>query len=147
MKSLVIKKITFIMLISTTMTLWNCKKADPLFVHDSNTISQMICSARHGASEFRGSIFEYDKNETLITGEFTQTQIEGGYGIILFEVPETLQEDVDLSKIYLKATTTWDQMITPSLSGRHDITGDGIIITVKSGVGTTRLYRIRGYYQ
>ena len=129
------------------MLLGACAEADKEFVHDSNTISQMICKAVHGGSEFRGEIYEYDRNGQEVTGEFTQQDVEGGYGIILFEVLQTLQDDVDLTNIYLVATLTWDQFITPSLSGRHDITGDGIIITVKSGVGTTRQYRVRGYYE
>jgi len=142
-----IKKIGIILSLSMLITLWNCEEADKEFVHDSNTISQMICRASHGSSEFRGTIYEFDKNENPVTGEFTQEQVEGGYGMIVFEISQSLQEDVDLSNIFLVATLSWDQSITPSLSGKHDITGDGIIITVKSGVGTTRSYRVRGYYQ
>ena len=141
------KGINKILILSTSLLLWACAEADKEFVHDSNTISQMICRAVHGESEFRGDIHEFDKNGREVTGDFTQQEVEGGYGIILFEVPKTLQENVDLTNIYLVATITWDQFITPSLSGRHDITGDGIIITVKSGVGTTRSYRVKGEYQ
>lgn len=108
----------------------------------------MICKASHGGSDFNGEILEYDKNRNLVSGEFTQADVEGGYGVILFVIPETLKADVDLTNIYLKATVTYDEIITPSLSGRHDITGkEGMMITVKSGVGTTRQYRILGYYE
>lgn len=143
----IIKKIGLILSISMTVLLWNCAEADKEFVHDTNTISQMVCSASHGSSEFLGEIHEYDKNGNEVTGSFTQQDVEGGYGLILFHISQSLQNDVNLTNIYLIATLTWDEFVTPSLSGRHDITGDGIIITVKSGVGTTRQYRVRGDYQ
>jgi len=137
-----------------TLMLWACGEADEEFIHDSNTISQMICRAKHDGSEFRGDIHEFDRNGQEIFGRFTQEEVEGGYGLILFEVPKTLEEDVDLTKIYLVATLSWDQFIEKldppgeqGLSGRHDITEDGIIIQVKSGTGTKRQYRVRGYYQ
>ena len=143
----IMKNIGLILTASLAMLLCNCVEADKEFVHDSNTISQMICRASHGSSEFRGEIHEFDKNGSEVSSGFTQKEIEGGYGIILFEISKSLQDDVNLSNIYLIATLTWDQSITPSLSGRHDITGDGIIITVKSGVGTTRQYRVKGDYK
>ena len=143
----IIKNIGLILTASLAILLWSCTEADKEFVHDSNTISQLICRASHGSSEFRGEIHEFDKNGNEVSSGFTQKEVEGGYGIILFEISKSLQDDVNLSNIYLIATLTWDQSITPSLSGRHDITGDGIIITVKSGIGTTRQYRVRGYYQ
>lgn len=130
-----------------TTLLQGCAEADSEFVHDTNTISQMICKAAHGSSEFRGVIYEYDKDEKMVTGDFTQADVEGGYGLILFGISKSLENDVDLTNVYLTATLTYDEFITPSLSGKHDITGDGIIITVKSGIGTTRRYRVRGYYE
>jgi hypothetical protein len=133
--------------ISITFLMGGCAEADKEFVHDTNTISQMICAASHTSSEFRGVIHEFDRNGNEVAAGFTQQDVEGGYGLILFEISQSLQEDVDLTNVYLKATVTYDEFITPSLSGKHDITGDGIIITVKSGVGTTREYRVRGYYQ
>ena len=126
---------------------YSCAKADEEFVHRTNTISEMICKASHGGGEFQGAIYEYNANDELMTGSFNQEDIEGGYGLIIFAIPQTLEKDIDLTNIYLTATLTYDEIITPSLSGRHDITGDGIIITVKSGVGTTRRYRVRGYYE
>lgn len=125
----------------------SCAKADEEFVHRSNIISQMICKASHGSGEHRGTIYEYNRNDELMTGNFTQEEVEGGYGLIIFTIPQTLEKEIDLTNIYLTATLTYDEIITPSLSGRHDISGDGIIITVKSGVGTTRRYRVRGYYE
>lgn len=131
------------------ITMWGCADVNEeyVFVHDSNTISQMICKASHNAGEFRGQITEFDKDGEIVEGSFTQEHIEGGYGLILFEIPKTLENDIDLTSVYLLGTVTYDAIITPSLTGRHDITGDGMIITVKSGVNTTRQYRVRGYYE
>jgi len=143
----IITKTGIIISVFMTLLLCNCAKADKEFIHDSNTISQMVCSATHGGSEFLGEIHEFDKNGNEVTSGFTQQDVEGGYGLILFHISQSLQDDVDLTNIYLVATLTFDQFVTPSLSGRHDISGDGIIITVKSGVGTTRQYRVRGDYQ
>ena len=124
-----------------------CAEADPEFVHRTNTISQMVCRTSPAGTDYPGTIYEYDKDENLVTGAFTQQDVEGGYGLILFPISLSLQNDVDLANIYLRATVTYDEIITPSLSGTHDITGDGVIITVTSGVGTTRQYRVRGYYE
>lgn len=118
-----------------------------IFVHDNNLISQMVCKASHGSSEFRGEIHEFNKEGELMEGSFTKEDVEGGYGLILFAISKSLEDDVDLSNIYLRATVTYDEFITPSLSGRHDITGEGFIIKVKSGIGTERHYRVRGYYE
>lgn len=143
----IIKKIGLIAIVSMTILLGNCDKAEKEYIHDSNTISQMVCSASHGSSEFIGEIHEFDKNGNEVSAGFTQEQVEGGYGLILFNISESLKDDVDLANVYLIATLTYDQFVTPTLSGKHDISGDGIIITVKSGVGTTRQYRVRGVYQ
>lgn len=140
-------RIHFFLIMLFSVALSGCSEADKEFVHTTNTISQMICKSSHGGGEFRGEIYEYNKNEELVTGSFKQEDIEGGYGLILFAVPKSLEDDVDLKNIYLIATVTFDEFITPSLVGRHDITGDGIIISVKSGVGTVRRYRVRGYYE
>ncbi|WP_033563061.1 hypothetical protein [Sphingobacterium sp. SYP-B4668] len=118
-----------------------------IFVHDSNLITQMIGKASHSGGEFRGEIYEFNKAGEMMEAGFKQEDVEGGYGLILFPISATLQDDVDLSKIYLRATVTYDEIITPSLSGRHDISGDGMIITVTSGERTKRQYRVRGYFE
>jgi hypothetical protein len=107
----------------------------------------MVCKASHTSGEFLADIYEYDKDGNLVNGDYTQEDIEGGYGLIFFSISESLKDDIDLTNVYLVATVTYDEIITPSLLGRHDITGDGIILTVKSGVGTTRKYRVRGVYE
>jgi len=141
------KNISKILILSMTVLLWTCAEADEEFVHDSTIISQMICRAKHGGTEFRATIIEYNKDGKPMTEEFTEEDVKGGYGRVFFEVSESLSDEVDLTNVYLIATLTWDQFITPTLSGRHDITGEGIIITVKSGIGTKRYYRIQGEYK
>jgi hypothetical protein len=147
-KSNDMKKITLITLgLFMAFAWWNCAEADPEFVHDTNTISQMVCRTSPSGTDNPGAIYEYDKDGERVVGAFTQNDVEGGYGLILFPISISLQDDVDLTNIYLRATVTYDEFITPTLSGTHDITGDGIIITVKSGIGTTRQYRVRGFYE
>lgn len=125
----------------------SCEDADDEFVHDSNTIAQMMCSVSHSGSQIKGTIYEYDKDGNLLNEGFSKEQAEGGYGIIVFKVPASQAEDFDLSNVYLSASLTYDEFVTPTLSGRHDITGDGIIFTVKSGTGTLRQYRVKGEYE
>jgi hypothetical protein len=146
----IVNKIGIIILsVSMAISMWSCADVNEeyVFVHDTNTISQMICKASHSAGEFRGEITEFNKDGDIVEGEFTQEDVEGGYGLILFAIPKSLEEDVDLTSVYLVATVTFDEIITPSLSGKHDITGEGIIITVTSDVGTKRQYRVRGFYE
>jgi hypothetical protein len=140
---------TGLLLLSVFMAMagWSCVEPDAKFAHYTNTISQMVCRTSPSGSDYLGTIYEYDKDENIVTGAFTQKDVEGGYGQILFPISISLQNDVDLTKIYLRATVTYDEIITPSLSGTHDITGEGIVITVKSGVGTTRQYYIKGSYE
>jgi hypothetical protein len=149
-KMKIVTKIGILMLtVSMTISMWSCADVneDYVFIHDTNTISQMICKSSHSAGEFRGEITEFNKDDEIVGGSFTQEDVEGGYGLILFAIPKSLENDVDLTSIYLIATVTYDEFITPSLSGKHDITGEGIIITVTSGVGTKRQYRVRGFYE
>ena len=139
---------TIVILIATTiMLLWNCAESDKEFVHDSNTIAKLVCKATHESTPFEGVITEYNKSGSSVDDEFEQKDIEGGYGMINIEIPDRFRNEIDLQSVYLYATLSWDQSITPSLSGQHDITGDGIVVTVKSGVGTKRNYRIKGFYE
>lgn len=142
-----INRITILLSVSLLFLLVNCKSADEEFVHESNIITEINCKVKHDGTSFTGEIYEYNANKELITGPFTQKDIEGGYGLILFSVSKSLQKHFDLSSVYLVANVGYDAFITPTLSGKHDITGDGIIVSVKSGVGTLRHYRVRGYYE
>ena len=152
MKTIVINKIhkaykiRLILVVAIMFALYGCPKADEEFVHESNTISSIICRGKVLGTEVEGIIHEFDKNGVEITGVFTQEEVEGGSGLIIFSVPAIWNDEIDLTSVMLMARLTWDQIITPSLMGRHDITGEGIIISVKSGAGTIRQYRIRGEY-
>lgn len=127
----------------------NCAKEneDYIFKHESNLISQMVLKASQTSGEYQGEIHEFDKDGNMMDGAFTQEDVEGGYGLILFPISKSLENDVNITHVYLRATITYDAMITPTLSGIQDISGDGIIITVTSGEKTKRQYRVRGYYE
>ncbi|MDE6449547.1 MAG: hypothetical protein K2L41_05645 [Muribaculaceae bacterium] len=123
-------------------------------MHTNNLISAMVCeNGRTGdAKSITGKIYEYDKNGTLLEEGFTPEDAEGGSGVIVFIVTVDNRKNFDLTDVYLRATTTWDEFITPSLSGRHNILVDeehpeGMVIAVKSGIGTVRKYRIMGIYE
>jgi hypothetical protein len=132
-----------------TISLWGCAKVNDefVFVHDTNTIEAMFLSASHSGSIFAGEIHEFNKDGEIMEAPFTQQEVEGGYGLIIFRISKSLENDIDLTNVYLRANVTFDVFITPSLSGRHNVTGDGIIITATSDVGTRRNYRVRGLYE
>jgi len=153
MKMKIFTKTGVFLCVAFSLLLSDCTKADKEFVHDSNTITSLRCRAvddmtpYHVGRTYDGVIREYDKNENLVPGTFEQKDVEGGYGTVDFLIDKRYENEIDLHKVYLYAILSWDQSITPSLSGTHDITGDGIVITVRSGVGTLRKYRIRGYFE
>ncbi len=131
-----------------------CGKVDEDFVHTDNLISAMVCmnGRTNDALSIDGTIYEYDKDGQLLPADFTPEQAEGGSGVIVFIVSQHDREDFDLTRVYLRATLTWDEFITPSLSGLKDIlvteeNPGGLEITVTSGVGTQRKYRIMGTYE
>lgn len=142
-------KIYYSLFFLLTLLINGCAKENEeyIYVHDNNLITQLISKGSHSGGEFRGVIHEYNKDGMRMTNDFTFEDVEGGFGLILIPVSKSLQNDVDLANVYLRATVKYDAIITPSLSGRHDITNEGIIITVKSGERTKRQYRIRGYYE
>lgn len=132
-----------------------CTEADPEFVHTDNLISEMVCMAgrTNDSPTLTGKIYEYDKNGQLLEQGFTQEQAEGGSGVITFIVPAEDRKKFDLTSVFLRATLTWDEVITPSLTyKRHDIlvtdeNPEGMVIAVTSGIGTVRKYRIMGIYE
>lgn len=136
-----------------TLGFCGCAEADPEFVHTDNLISAMVCmnGRTNDASSINGTIFEYDKDGVLLEKGFTAEEAEGGSGVITFVVSQEQREDFDLSHVYLRATLTWDESITPTLSGIQNIDPvekpEGIVVGVKSGVGKVRKYRILGYYE
>lgn len=134
--------------------LTGCKEADPNFVHTNNLISAMVCESERvaGSPSINGIIYEYDKNGALLDPGFDPVLAEGGSGVIVFIVGPEDRKTFDLTKVYLRATLTFDEFITPTLSGLHNILVDdehpeGMVIAVTSGVGTVRKYRIMGIYE
>jgi|SRR5690606_2016029 len=133
----------FVMVVSA------CEKENEefIFAHENNLISQLIASVSHSGAEFRGEIHEFNRDGERMESSFTLEEVKDGYGLILVPISKSLEKDVDITNMYLRATVTYDAIISPSLSGRHDISGEGLIITVTSGERTKRQYRIRGYYE
>lgn len=153
MKTLKFNIIAFLALVMA-FGLSSCSDADPEFVHTDNLISAMVCMSgrTNDAPTLTGTIYEYDKNGELLEPGFKAEEAEGGSGVITFIVPLEYTKDFDLTSVYLRATLTWDEKITPTLIGRHDILvddehPDGMVIAVTSGIGTVRKYRIMGIYE
>lgn len=136
-----------------TFGFYGCAEADPEFVHTDNFISAMVCmnGRTNDAQSITGTIYEYNKDGVLLDNNFTAEEAEGGSGVITFVVNHEQRESFDLSRVYLRATLTWDESITPSLSGLQNIDPDerpdGIVVGVKSGVNKVRKYRIMGFYE
>lgn len=152
------KSLLYVMAVLYMTSMNSCEKADPEFVHTDNFIAAMTCEnySDHENplyASIDGKIYEYDKNGNLLTGDFTKEEAEGGSGVITFVVPVEKAKYFDLTAVFLRATLTWDESITPSLTfKRHNIlVGDdspnGMVISVKSGVNTVRKYRIMGIYE
>lgn len=142
-----ITKICAVLMLSIVLSGCAKENEEYIFVHDSNLIRGMTCQQAHTGGQFRGEIYEFDKDGQLMEGDFTQEEIEGGYGLILFPISASLQDEIDLTSMYLKAEVSYDMIITPTLTGKKDISGEGLIITVTSGEKTKRQYRVRGFFE
>ncbi|MDE5595400.1 MAG: hypothetical protein K2I89_07505 [Muribaculaceae bacterium] len=127
--------------------LGSCHEADLEFAHNDNLIHQlsMMKSAQQDTPIYF-TITEYDGDGNEITGDITPENVAGGYGMACVHVPFNLYDEVDLHKVYLSAQVTYDAIITPGLTGLHDITGEGIVVSVRAGNGKTRKYRIYGQF-
>lgn len=125
-----------------------CHDADPEFAHDDNIIHRLsMMKATQQDSPLYFEIEEYDAAGNLVTGEITPEKVAGGYGMACLNVPFNLYDEVDLTQVYLTAEVTYDAIITPGLTGLHDISGDGIVVSVRAGNGKFRKYRIYGQFQ
>lgn len=124
-----------------------CHEADPEFAHNDNLIHQlsMMKSAQQD-NPIYFIITEYDSDGNEVTGDITPEKVAGGYGMACVHVPFNLYDEVDLHKVYLSAQVTYDAIITPGLTGLHDITGEGIVVSVRAGNGKSRKYRIYGQF-
>lgn len=132
--------------------LQGCAEADDNYVHDDCFISQLIARGTRAGADFPGTIYEYDKNGQLLQPGFTPEEAAGGSGVITFVISPADAKNIDLTACYLRATLTFDEFITPSMSGRHNIlvtkeNPDGKVFTVRSGENSVRKYRVMGIYE
>ncbi|MBD5367591.1 MAG: hypothetical protein HDR82_11445 [Bacteroides sp.] len=132
--------------------LQGCAEADPNFKHDDCFISQLIARGSRAGTDFVGTIYEYDKNGNLLEPGFTPEEAAGGSGVITFVIGPSDAKVIDLTACYLRATLTYDEFVTPSMSGIHDILvteekPDGKVFTVVSGEKSVRKYRVMGVYE
>lgn len=125
-----------------------CHDADPEYVHTDNLIHAlyMMKSAQQDA-QLSFTIEEYDAQGNLVTENITPESVAGGYGMARVSVPFSMYEEVDLTRVYLSAEVTYDAIIKPGLTGLHDISGDGIVVSVIGGNGKVRKYRIYGQFE
>ena len=123
-----------------------CHEADPEFVHTDNLITALYMSTTLQGTQYSFTIDEYNADGQLVTENVTPESVAGGYGIAHIEFPVSQMEEIDLTKVYLAANVTYDVIIKPGLSGTHDISGEGIVVTVTGGDGKARKYRIYGNF-
>ena len=124
-----------------------CHEADLEFAHNDNLIHQLsMMKSTQQDNPIYFIITEYDSDGNEVTGDITPEKVAGGYGMACVHVPFNLYDEVDLHKVYLSAQVTYDAIITPGLTGLHDITGEGIVVNVRAGNGKSRKYRIYGQF-
>lgn len=133
----------------------SCAEADHEFVHDSNLLKTVTIKTNPGSEGIAGRIVEYDAAGQIVpAGQVTLESVEGGHGVVVFELSPTLRGVYDPEHCYLGASLTFDQIIRPGLGGIKNITNrnaegvaQGIEVTVTSGIGTVRPYTIIGYFE
>lgn len=124
-----------------------CHEADPEFDHNDNLIHQLsLMKSTQQDNPIYFVITEYDADGNEVTGDITPEKVDGGYGMACASIPFNLYDEVDLHKVYLSAQVTYDAIITPGLTGLHDISGEGIVVSVRAGNGKFRKYRIYGQF-
>lgn len=152
---LLYKNLIFILVTAAVVTGFaSCAEADEDFVHDNNLISVMRLSMTPSTDGMAGVITEYNAAGEVVSGEaLTAKAVQGGYGTIEYILPRKFIGSYNLEDCYLTASLTYDETITPPLS-RHNITNrdaegvaQGIEITVTSGIGTIRRYKVIGYFE
>lgn len=163
----------FICAVALMPFMQSCKSADPDFVHTRNTITSINISMSPKVQGVSGIIEEYCKGDDpelgsqpvnliktvkedgtveykeLVYGvDYTQEQIEGGFGIVRFELTDAQWKLYDVSKVFITSSLDFDVICEEGFVGRHDLTYEpdslkfGKIFTMRSGVGTKRKYRL-----
>lgn len=147
MKKVIIRAFAAIMTVIIGVSMTACHEADPEFVHTDNLITTLYMSTSLQGTQYPFTIKEYNAaGELVAPADVTPESVAGGYGVASIEFPVSQMEAVDLTKVFLTANVTYDVIIRPGLQGAHDITGDGIVVTVTGGDGKSRKYRIYGEY-
>lgn len=163
MKKILSKVLIAFAAIMMTGVFTGCHEADPEFVHVDFYISKLTMrpSVDKAAKTYEFTIVEYNAKGEDITAALADAETddekvalgEGGYGLATVEVPITEMEDMDITKAYLQAELTYDEIIIPGLVGPHDIANpdasgvnQGMVVHVKAGSGKLRPYRIIGTY-
>ena len=132
--------------LALTGVMYGCKDDDGEFVHTDNLINQLFMMTSQEGAQHQFTIDEYDANGNLVTEDITPESVAGGYGICHISFDFTQRGEIDLTKVYLVADVSYDVMISPALTGTHDISGEGIVINVKGGNNHVRKYRIYGEF-
>ncbi|MDE6367724.1 MAG: hypothetical protein K2K94_00630 [Muribaculaceae bacterium] len=138
-----------------SLAVGSCAEADHEFEHDNTLLKTVTIKTIPGADGIAGQIIEYNAaGQVVPANEVTLKSVEGGHGVVLFELSPTLRGIYNPEHCYLGASLTFDQVIRPGLGGIKNITNrnaegvaQGIDVTVTSGIGTVRPYTIIGYFQ
>lgn len=111
------------------MVTFSCQKPDSEFLHSDNTISSVLL------------LPAVSTVSTTISGEINQET-----GEILFAIPKNLRSSIDITKVKVRATVSYDVVITPSLSGIKDLSEEYPITVTATQTGESKNYTLRAYY-
>lgn len=124
------KKIFAILVIAAaSVVTFSCQKPDSEFLHSDNTISSVLL------------LPAVSTVSTTISGEINQET-----GEILFAIPKNLRSSIDITKVKVRATVSYDVVITPSLSGIKDLSEEYPITVTATQTGESKNYTLRAYY-
>lgn len=113
----------------TAFAISGCQKADEEFLHADNTISSVLL------------LPAISSVSTTISGVINQET-----GEILFAIPKNLRSSIDITSVKVRATVSYDVVITPSLSGIKDLSEAYPITVTATQTGESRNYTLRAYY-
>lgn len=135
----------------------SCAESGHEYEHDNTLLTTVTIKTSPGGdgNGIAGKIIEYNAAGQIVPAEqVTLASVEGGHGVVLFELSPKLRGVYNPEHCYLGASLTFDQIIRPGLGGIKNITNrnaegvaQGIDVTVTSGIGTVRPYKIIGYFQ
>lgn len=138
-----------------SLSVGSCAEQGHEYEHDDTLLKTVTIKTNPTADGKAGQIIEYNAaGEVVPADKLTLKAVEGGHGVVIFELSPTLRGIYDPEHCYLGASLTFDQIVRPGLGGIKNITNrnaegvaQGIDVTVTSGIGTVRPYKIIGYFQ